>query len=205
MKRIIMICIVSILILLVGTQLVNAGPAVPLEDGPFGGVAGQMNSTETSTIDADSWITIQYIGNAPGMDEYTATDFGWAHTFDPTGKQIFDVQLTIRAYDVDYDKGERNNVYADGLLLGPLTGDTGENWTNSVFPIDKAMLADGQLDIWLDIDALNGGWLNLVDYSQLRTHWDYIPAPGAILLGGNGMGLVNWLRRRRILRNNYKN
>ena len=199
MKKIIMICIASTLTLIVSTSLVNAAPTLIQEDGPFEGVEGQMNTTETSIIDADSWITIQTIGNAPGMDEYTATDFGWTHSFDPTGKQIFDVELKIRAYDVDYDQGERNYVYADGQFLGSLIGDTGENWTTSVFPIDRAMLADGQLNVWVDIDALSGGWLNLIDYSQLRTHWDVVPAPGAILLGSIGVGLVSWLRRRRTL------
>lgn len=197
MKKIIVICIASTLTLFVSTQLANAGPS--LEDGPFDSPAGQMNSTETSTVKANSWITIQTIGDAPGMDEYTMVDFGWTHTFDPTKKVIFDASLTIMAYDVDFDQGERNNVYADGQFLGPLEGDTGENWTTTVLPIDPAMLADGQLNIWLDIDALDGGWLNIVDYSQLSTHWDVIPAPGAILLGSIGVGLVNWLRRRRTL------
>jgi hypothetical protein len=197
MKKILTICIVSMLTLFVSTQLANAGPS--LEDGPFSGVEGLMNSTEISTIEADSWITIQIIGNAPGMDEYTHTDFGWTHTFDPTGKQIFDVQLTIEAYDVDFDQGEIDNVYADGLLLGALVGDTGENWTTTVFPISPLMLADGQLNVWIDIDVLGGGWDVLIDYSQLRTHWDVIPAPGAIMLGSIGVGFVSWLRRRRTL------
>ena len=185
--------------LIVTAPQANAAPTTIQEDGPFSGIAGQMNTTETSTVESNSWITVQYIGSAPGMDEYTMTDFGWTHTFDPTGKKIFDVELKIMAYDVDFDQGERNNVSADGVLLGPLEGDTGENWTETVFPIDPAMLADGQLNIWVDIDALEGGWLNMIDYSRLKTHWDFIPAPGAILLGSIGVGLVSWLRRRRIL------
>ena len=199
MKKIIMICIATVLTLIVSTPLANAAPTLLQEDGPFSGISGQMNTNETSTVEANSWITVQIIGSAPGMDEYTMTDFGWTHTFDPTGKQIFDVELTIMAYDVDYDQGERNYVYADGQFLGSLAGDTGENWTETTFPINPALLADGQLNIWVDIDALNGGWLNIIDYSQLRTHWDFIPAPGAIFLGGIGVGLVNWLRRRRTL------
>ena len=199
MKKIIMICIASMLMVIVSTPLANAAPTLVQEDGPFDVAEGQMNSSETSTIEADSWITIQFIGDAAGMDEYTMTDFGWTHTFDPKQKVIYDASLTIMAYDVDFDQGERNNVYADGVLLGPLAGDTGENWTETVLPIDPAMLADGQLNIWVDNDALDGGWLNLIDYSQLRTHWDVIPAPGAILLGSIGMGVVSWLRRRRTL------
>jgi len=201
MKKLLMICIASILTLLVSTPFVNAAPTLVQEDGPVDAPEGLMNSTETSTIEADSWITIQYIGAAPGMDVYRGTndDFGWSHTFDPTGKVIFDVELTIHAYDVDFDQGEQDDVYADGVLLGPLVGNTGENWTDTVFAIDPAMLADGQLNIWLDIDVAGEGWDVLIDYSQLRTHWDVIPAPGAILLGGIGVGFVSWLRRRRTL------
>ncbi|MHC4559835.1 MAG: hypothetical protein ACYS80_21290 [Planctomycetota bacterium] len=205
MKKIIMICIASMLTLIVSTQLANAAPTI--EDNPLVGVGGLMNTNETSTVDADSWITVQIIGNAPGMDEYRGAneDFGWTHTFDPACKVIFDIELTIRAYDVDFDQGERNFVYADGHLLGPLAGDTGENWTTTTFPLCRPLLCDGRIDIWVDIDALNGGWLNIIDYSQLKVHWDWasnqdpIPAPGAILLGSIGAGLVGWLRRRRTL------
>jgi hypothetical protein len=204
MKKIIMMCIASMLMLFVSTQLANAAPTIG--DSPFDGVEGQMNTNETLTVDADSWITIQWIGGAAGMDEYrwAGEDFGWTHTFDPTCKVIYDIELTIRAWDVDYDQGERDNVYVNGHLLGPLVGSTDE-WSETTFPICEPLLCDGLLNVWLDIDADNGNWAVTVDWSALQVHWDWrcnqdpIPAPGAVLLGSFGAGLVGWLRRRRTL------
>ncbi|MDI6888732.1 MAG: hypothetical protein QMC78_03425 [Methanocellales archaeon] len=46
----------------------------------------------------------QTITDAPGMDEYRwyNQDFGWTHTFDPTGKEIISAKLEIRAWNVDW-------------------------------------------------------------------------------------------------------
>jgi PKD repeat protein len=137
---------------------------------------GEINSDYEDVEDADSWITVQYRGKAPGMDQYRFgnQDFGWFHTFDPTCKDIYDVRLTIRAWDVDFGAGERDGVYADGVFLGFLRG--GNNrWSNTNFNIPVILLNDGKVRIRVDIDQNNGGWAVTVDWSRMRTHWDWVP------------------------------
>jgi hypothetical protein len=133
-----------------------------------------------TTYETNSWITVQYIGSAPGMDEYRGwdQDFGWTHTFNSTGKIIYDAQLTIQAWDVDSADGEQDHVYVDSILVGELTGEN-ETWMESVFPIDPSQIYDdGTLNVWFDIDVPQTGFNVTIDYSQLRTHWDWIAPVG---------------------------
>jgi len=191
--------IIAILLLLgvLGVAVCGASASATGDDPSSSGPPAEEFETipqHEYTVSGSSYTTVQYVDTPrPPFGDYRwwDEDFGWLHTFDLTGKVLLSVTLEIRAWDVDnplpgYSEyyWERDKVYVDGNYIGELTG-VGNDWSVTAFSIDpclaEAMLCDGKMDVWLDIDAGGpglrepGSWAVTIDWSKLTVEWDECP------------------------------
>ena len=211
MKKLIVICALSVLILAVSSRT-------------------QAGITYVDVVDAGSGQagTYFYSGGdlfADGIYRWNNHDWGWTHTFNPAEFPEVTINwATLEIYAFDADFLEVDLIEGDGVSLGQLEGAPEDSWhltTLTLGSIALDELLDGTMEISMDIDATLDYWAVTLGSSTLTVDYDVIvpepepiipdpdppiipptqtiPAPGAILLGSIGISLVGWLRRRRTL------
>lgn len=136
-------------------------------------------------------------------------DWDWTHNAIAGASSATAISLLISAFDVDFDSGEIDNIYAkdDGnwVLLGALAG-ANDVWAFTTFNLTSNLFDDVEdgLQVKIDINAGSGGWLVTLAKSVITvdggaapppTPTVPVPAAGWLLLAGLG-GLAA-LRRKR--------
>jgi hypothetical protein len=194
MKKLIMFCVILISV----AGLARAAPTtlITFDEFPVGTVIsnqyaglgvvfhpGDVTGT-LPIIDMNLWMPTQPILSPQGQG--TPPQY-WQYAGD------FWIQFTTPAVEVQFDSGFWDtigtgviNVYDPHFnpIAGLTNSTTGVNVTNVTGWIGYIYFNSIGDPAGADIDNLS---------------FNLIPAPGAIVLGGIGVGLIGWLRRRRTL------
>ena len=175
-----------------GATLLTLKPLVPTVDGYY-----------NPNADAD----VDLLTNVSGIDGYMTKNFL------PDDQTLNNNHYPFQESVSDFLIYGIGDFYADGEIHNYNADTTDSDYVPPPIPLTENSLGEEKT---FSVEITGFSWVHFDVYGYeetdngqvLRSTWDinpgshdatYIPAPGAILLGGIGVCLVGWLRRRRTL------
>lgn len=207
MNRLMTICAAGVLLLAgsnvygIWTEIGDAGDLpgtaqVPIGSGPLTTIMGTL----PGDYDADMYEI--YIVDPAGFSAYASGYDPQLFLFDASGMGVYADDDSGSGFDAYLPLGNTYSPTSAGIYyLGVSFYDRDPHSLDG--PIfDEWDLTPTGPGVGKPISSWSGSGGSVCDndnYTITLTGTNYIPAPGALLLSGFGVGLVGWLRRRRTL------